>query len=196
MSTFGPSGGQPHASTNYSGATTRTRDELLAEIEDRFSCDHPNEAYRTKTASNGTVHYRRQCLRCGHGTVIKKADLTGKAFTWDLTPFDDDLQNEWWRRRSEAIQDVYERLRGEHSRQWWADYNAYLATPAWRERRQKVLDRAAGLCEGCRANRADVVHHLTYERVGREMLFDLVAVCQPCHEQIHPHMDRHEVTTL
>lgn len=29
------------------------------------------------------------------------------------------------------------------------------------------------------------VHHLTYERVGYEMLFDLISVCDPCHEQLH-----------
>jgi len=70
--------------------------------------------------------------------------------------------------------------------EWWGVYKHYLTTPEWRERRRRVMQRAGHMCEGCGIQRATQVHHLTYKRVGREMLFDLVAICDECHEAIHP----------
>lgn len=75
--------------------------------------------------------------------------------------------------------------RVERDAQWWRDYDAYLQSPEWAERRRRVLRRAGGICEGCLTNRATQVHHLTYARVRAEMLFDLVAICGDCHERIH-----------
>ena len=40
------------------------------------------------------------------------------------------------------------------------------------------------MCEGCGVRRAAQVHHLTYEHVGDELLFELVAVCGQCHDRI------------
>lgn len=45
------------------------------------------------------------------------------------------------------------------------------------------------MCERCHHNEADSVHHLTYERQGRERLEDLQHVCFPCHQYIHGHID-------
>jgi hypothetical protein len=50
---------------------------------------------------------------------------------------------------------------------------------------RKVLARAHGLCEGCGERTATQVHHLSYKRVFDEMLFDLVAVCDACHDKLH-----------
>lgn len=68
---------------------------------------------------------------------------------------------------------------------FWTWYDRYLLSDAWRVRRAEVLKRASGVCEGCRKRVAKQVHHLTYERVGHEMLFDLVAVCSQCHSELH-----------
>lgn len=66
-----------------------------------------------------------------------------------------------------------------------ARYSAYLLTPGLRARRAKVLHRAGGKCEGCLERPATQVHHLTYEHVGDELLFELVAICDVCHSKIH-----------
>lgn len=71
------------------------------------------------------------------------------------------------------------------NQQWWNDYNHYLKSPAWERRRNLVFERANGICEGCGRNAATQAHHLTYDRLGNEMLFDLVAVCESCHLSIH-----------
>lgn len=86
---------------------------------------------------------------------------------------------------NERRQRRYEEERARQDREWWAWYNRYLQTPEWRERRRRVMARANGICEGCGEREATQVHHLTYTRVGHEMLFDLVAVCDACHRTIH-----------
>lgn len=64
-------------------------------------------------------------------------------------------------------------------------YAEYLRSEEWFGRRTKVMDRCNGLCEGCREAEAVDVHHLTYEHVTEEFLFELVALCAGCHERIH-----------
>lgn len=48
--------------------------------------------------------------------------------------------------------------------------------------------RAIGffMCEGCLERPATQVHHLHYQRVFDECLFDLVAICDRCHAKCHP----------
>jgi len=76
--------------------------------------------------------------------------------------------------------------------EWFAEHDAYLHTDAWKRRRQAALERADFECQaelpGC-TGEASQVHHLTYRHWRNEPLFDLVAVCRCCHEQI-TEMDR------
>jgi len=62
----------------------------------------------------------------------------------------------------------------------------YLKTPEWARLRRLVMARSDGVCERCH-RKADVwnVHHLTYERLGCELLTDLVLLCRRCHQSIH-----------
>ena len=78
--------------------------------------------------------------------------------------------------------------------QWRKDYYEYLLTSAWRAKRDLVMARAGGQCEGCRQRPATQVHHKRYPKgaepgsdgwIAREKLFDLVAVCDECHTDIH-----------
>jgi 5-methylcytosine-specific restriction endonuclease McrA len=68
---------------------------------------------------------------------------------------------------------------------FWLAYEEYLAGPVWRKKREKILGRSGGICEGCREKTATQVHHLSYEHVGDEFLFELVAVCDDCHNKLH-----------
>lgn len=78
-----------------------------------------------------------------------------------------------------------ERERVAHSKEWWAWYNEYLRSPAWRDRAALVKKRAGGICEGCGTRPAAQVHHVTYKHVGNEFLWELRAICNNCHERIH-----------
>jgi 5-methylcytosine-specific restriction endonuclease McrA len=94
------------------------------------------------------------------------------------------------RREWEARQ----REREKENQIWWQRYDTYLQSPAWRDKRRRVLHRAGNLCEGCGVQRAVQVHHRVYPQdcppgselwIAREMLFDLVAICTDCHQALH-----------
>lgn len=65
----------------------------------------------------------------------------------------------------------------------WRDlYNAYLRTPAWREKREQAFARWGRLCP-CGEPATDV-DHLTYRRLGNELPRDLLPLCRPCHAKV------------
>lgn len=63
----------------------------------------------------------------------------------------------------------------------------YLNSPEWKSKRIKVLTRADFCCEMCHAQTSLQVHHISYKRLYREPLTDLVALCSTCHQQVHEH---------
>jgi 5-methylcytosine-specific restriction endonuclease McrA len=64
-------------------------------------------------------------------------------------------------------------------------YAEYLQSDVWREKRHQALERDEWTCQGCLERPATQVHHLTYDHVGAELLFELVSVCDDCHERAH-----------
>lgn len=70
-------------------------------------------------------------------------------------------------------------------------YRAYLMSPEWKRKRLMVLKRDNNTCQSCLSRRAIDVHHLTYDHIYNEPLFDLVSVCRDCHESI-TRMDKGE----
>lgn len=68
------------------------------------------------------------------------------------------------------------------------NYDEYIRSNAWKSRRQQIIARCGGICEGCRKEKMVHVHHLTYERLGDELLTDLEGVCFPCHQDRHSHI--------
>ena len=61
------------------------------------------------------------------------------------------------------------------------DYKRYLASREWALLREQVRERCGDGCEHCFIGSYQETHHLTYERIGREELADLMAVCRDCH---------------
>jgi len=66
------------------------------------------------------------------------------------------------------------------------DYNAYLKTKHWKQRRAKAIQDADGKCEQCKSTVALSVHHRTYVRLYGEKKEDLVVLCIMCHLDKHP----------
>lgn len=134
---------------------------------------------------NPTHRYCKQCVMCGHTTVaIAKASLTTEEIRRAL-PHDEELQIRGMREQLDKWQAIQEQFTTSNSDSWFDWYNEYLLSDVWLIKRQIVMDRANGTCEACGVAMATHVHHLTYERVGREPLFDLVAVCHSCHTDLH-----------
>lgn len=148
-------------------------------------CNHNNTEIRRRILSNGSVTWREQCLVCGAGIrQIKSTDVPTTLLD-NPVDFDLNIANTYWNNFNELIKTA----RKEKQENWRDRYNKYLLSPQWKTLRMRVLGRANGVCEGCMSTVATEVHHLTYARVGREMLFDLVAVCESCHRLIHQDQD-------
>jgi len=64
-------------------------------------------------------------------------------------------------------------------------YHLYLKTPEWEQTRKRHLRSADYRCQVCNARGIIDVHHRTYERRGRELYSDLIALCRTCHEIFH-----------
>jgi hypothetical protein len=131
---------------------------------------------------------REQCIDCGK---LLGRTLPHSMATSDTPDIDSDRaraayekEQQRWAQRSQE----YVERRDREEQEWWDKYSAYLCSPKWYGRRALVLNRAGGLCEGCRERQATQVHHLTYDHVTNEFLWELVAVCDACHRRIHPRM--------
>ena len=68
---------------------------------------------------------------------------------------------------------------------WKEQYHLYLQSPDWNIKRSTVLERDKYKCRICGFGDKLQVHHLTYDRVYDESLYDLVTVCEDCHTLIH-----------
>ena len=151
-------------------------------------CDHSGaKEVRRQRQSNGVYVAAEQCLTCGSRLRnVPKASVTN--FQW-LPEFDEALRAAWGERVESFYRDrraAYEAQLAGHDRAWWDWYSEYLRSAEWAGRRAKVLARDGYRCRGCGDAPATQVHHLTYDRVGNELLFDLVSVCDRCHERCHP----------
>ena|SRR5215472_2095593 len=142
---------------------------------------------------DGAVHVIREneTTRCGNdlkymGGYIDdgdQAEITCKGCIRSLDSQErhEQQQAEWQERSAELAAE-----RERENQDWWERYSAYLTSPAWRQRRQLVLVRDGGQCQGCLSALAVHVHHLTYKHVTDELLFELVALCEECHQKVHP----------
>jgi hypothetical protein len=159
------------------------------QAEAEFGCAHSQRVLRVKTLSNGSVQYRRQCTNCGNGGLaVKKDDAAREVRLRDIPPYDENNEGEWYARQRLRADE----LRGQQSEAWFAEHSAYTQTSVWYRRRDYVLSRDNYRCQaflpGC-TRKAEQVHHLSYSHWKNEPLFDLVAVCTFCHDEI-TRMDR------
>jgi len=67
----------------------------------------------------------------------------------------------------------------------WPLYQEYMRSEEWKQKRQIILERDQRWCQLCGDEDNLRVHHLTYNRVGDEALFDLVTLCSHCHANEH-----------
>lgn len=156
-------------------------DELL--FSRQRSCQCTRKELRWGVKVNGAKYYKWQCVDCLKcGQEVSK--LFAKGRESQIVDVDEtDYMS------PERIQERTRARREQVSLEWWSKYNAYLLTPKWRAKREAVMRRDNGVCQACLSARASDVHHLTYDHLFDEPLFDLIAVCRPCHDRITA-MDR------
>jgi 5-methylcytosine-specific restriction endonuclease McrA len=152
----------------------------LTALGNYYDCAHQRlSELRARSVANGSIQYRQQCLDCGRpvGNPVAKGLAYDRNGGHPPSSFDEVLL-------ADRLAGLRERREAERAeRRVW--YNDYLQSEQWQERRRLVFKRANFLCEGCRRNRAIHVHHLSYEHVGDEFLWELVAICEACHDRAH-----------
>ena len=159
----------------------KRKQDAVDEAKARYGCSHPETRLTLVTCSNGAIQYKRQCLHCHQAT---SSPLPHKSLTEtekrSAVPFDYDAKssNRKW---------FYAERQKLTSEAFWGEYRRYLESDQWKRISRQVLQRDRYTCQyritGC-TSRATEAHHLTYARVGRESLEDLIAVCHHCHEVI------------
>ena len=156
--------------------------ELLA--HDERDCEHETVELRARTISNGAIQHVDQCITCGKAAgmpVKREPGLTPPP--WD-TEIAESLRRDRQSLAEDMIRDAIERQReelGAHTRR----YDMYLKSEEWAKKRRAVLERDGGICRGCLSRPATQVHHLTYENIYNEFAFELVSICDQCHERVH-----------
>jgi hypothetical protein len=64
----------------------------------------------------------------------------------------------------------------------------YLKSAEWQTLRKSTLKRDNYACQSCGATGVPLeVHHLTYQRLGKERPSDVISLCRVCHERQHQH---------
>jgi hypothetical protein len=153
-----------------------------------FRCEHPARELRRRITAAGAEVFAEQCTSCGHALVRRKAEVPTQLRA-AAPPFDQELSPRWWSERTAISRERWEQQKAQEKAEFWTWYEAYLLTPEWRARRALVMRRAGGVCEGCLSAPASQVHHTTYAHVGDELLYELRAVCDGCHERAHRQRD-------
>lgn len=143
-------------------------------------CGTSRSELRRRVVAGGAVQLAQQCTTCGRATssALKQSMVRNPE---RLPKWDEHAEERYI--TSSAERDAAQRA--EQHAAFLTEHTIYLRTAAWRARRLAVLNRAKGLCEGCGKVAATQVHHLTYEHWKAEFLWELVAVCDDCHERVH-----------
>lgn len=145
------------------------------------TCEQSNTALTHMISRDGRSQHVKQCQKCGEqfGSPVKQ--LTPSK---DLPDFDIDLKVSCYDETTKLLLNCDQK----HARKQITrgkilskDHHDYLKSEKWNNKRLKVLKRANFKCEGCMEAKATEVHHLTYDNLKDELLFQLVAICRHGH---------------
>src|SRR5690606_33653832 len=98
---------------------------------------------------------------------------------------------DWKANRKEEATQIYEGLKHSNYRLTpYYKYREYLYSDVWKEKRKEIMLRDNYICQNCKVEKAEEVHHLTYDNLFNEPLEDLQALCRTCHLNIHKKVDK------
>lgn len=151
------------------------------------ACQHTSQLTGKTVSSIGAEMYRRYCKTCGIATTqfLPHRTIEGTTITVMDAESRDAMVDKYVSDRRDALDAIANRAAIRVQPANRAEYSDYRASPAWREKRTYVMNRCGGLCEGCRTSESHDVHHLSYQHMGNEFLFELVGLCRPCHDRWH-----------
>lgn len=168
-------------------------------------CFSPEPRIVKKYIKDRRVQLKKQCCNC-HS--IGSDALSQSGIDLNLTPeVDLVLEKDFMRKRESE----FNRFKISFQKQFsdregvnnlllesgfsYENYKAYLFSDEWRAKRFKVLERDEHTCQACLNAEANQVHHITYKHLMNEPLFELVSVCEACHQKI-TRMDKAEYNSV
>lgn len=140
------------------------------------ACPHDDKTHVVQPTSNGYAQIRLACAACGKkfGDALPHRSHPSQATYPEWRPHPNPC--DCCGHRSDVI----------HRRWDPSEYDEYLRSEQWQERRAYAVRRALERCQVC--NRGDLplnVHHRTYHRLGAEFDADLTVLCRSCHKLYH-----------
>jgi hypothetical protein len=87
------------------------------------------------------------------------------------------------RKKKKKLRKIGKKKRG--ISKWKAKYLEYLNSPHWQNYRLVVINERGKQCEECGRLGPVAVHHVCYERLGRELDIDVQVLCNGCHAVKH-----------
>lgn len=172
--------------------------ELLAvERDDRYiratndywaaECKHTDTQIMRVPVAGGAIQVRAVCTNCGE-RVGQAQSQRNASWVAALPLFTDDT-SEGYRTRRHRERHSYllnlARIQYAERGKFTAFYRGYMKSPEWHAKRDLILKRCGGVCEGCGVAPATEAHHVTYRHFGNEFLFELLGLCHGCHDRIH-----------
>lgn len=153
-------------------------------------CIKPDKIFVNLPRADSKPTKREYCRNCGTTSPVIKMDPSNEYLT--LPVLDKLVQKDTQSCRQNRSADFFQYLKQRREEmlekrndEFWSKYTLYLNSDDWKNKRSLVLKRDNNICQACLTNAANQVHHLTYERVFNEPLFDLVSICNTCHDKIH-----------
>lgn len=168
-------------------------------VKEKQCCDNMDRqpALRPTYGTSRTKHIQliTQCISCwdakGNSLPQKGRDLS------QFPVVDRDKEHEMEILRNKQFKEVAGEFRSlnlsennprfevEKAGFSFKNYKDYMRSDKWKVKRKKVLERDNYTCVSCLEEKATQVHHITYDNLGDEPLFNLVSVCGKCHCKIH-----------
>lgn len=146
-------------------------------------CKNHNEVDALKFDGNLTPRRIKFCKECvGFNTIDAPLNIHGITYKGALNNF---VQEKITNTANELNTFIRNQKKSSEWEQLRSIYHGYLDTANWKIKRKKVLERDDWLCQGCLEEEATDVHHLTYDNIYNEFMYQLVSLCEGCHKRIH-----------
>ena len=118
-------------------------------------CAHTEKELRVRHDRSGRAQLAMQCLICGRrvGDFLSRSVLNGRSLS-EIPQWDGALEDYTRQGVDEKRKRAWDEIKATSIAKRMKDYDDYLLSDAWAAKRQTVIERAGGVCEGCRQRKA------------------------------------------
>lgn len=107
----------------------------------------------------------------------------GMAFPWEYDAHPARKRGRYWQRQQQGLANKRRRNYETAGHPSW--YPQYLETAHWRQFKERYRASKRPRCCMICGDRRYELHHITYDRVGQELLADVVPLCRGHHARAH-----------